>query len=294
MGSKQIELEGSEGSDKTPETPKKEEKTLDKSKVYKEIGRCFEVSDMEIGIGSTSQVQEGVDVHYYIEMLANGSMALEMVDDDGDPTGKLLDEISIQEFAKRFQTCSMHNCPLQVSTLDEISKKMAKNRAKMGDEHLEKGELKEAEDKFKRALAFDEENVKAKFGLGKTHMEQGKTDEAMEIFNELSQIDALFEEENKHVFNEFGIELRKLEKYDLAIANYEKSITIDPLDEALYFNLARAYDKKDLLSKAIEKLKEALKINEDFPEAQSYLSVLIEKEKKMIKDLSRTKIDDFS
>ncbi|MEE8483940.1 MAG: tetratricopeptide repeat protein, partial [Nitrospinota bacterium] len=166
-------------------------------------------------------------------------------------------------------------------------------RSKMGEEHLEKGEFKEAEDKFKRALAFDEENVKAKFGLGKTHLEQGKTDEAMEIFNELSQIDSLFEEENKHVFNEFGIELRKLEKYDLAIANYEKAITIDALDEALYYNLARAYDKKDLLGKAIEKLKEALKIEKDFPEAQTYLSHLMEKEKKMIKDLTRTKIDDF-
>ncbi len=293
MGAKKIELENIGEPDKTPETPNGKERTVDRSKIFKEIGRCYEVSNMEIGTGSTSQVQEGVDVHYYIEMLESGSMALEMVDDNGDPTGKLLDEITIQEFSKRFKTCSMHDCPLQVSTVDEIAKKMAKNRAEMGNEHLEKGELKEAEDKFKRALAFDEENVKAKFGLGKTHMEQGKTDEAMEIFDELSHIDALFEEENKHVFNEFGIELRKLEKYDLAIANYEKAITIDALDEALYFNLARAYDKKGLLGKAIEKLKESLKMEEDFPEAQNYLSILMEKEKKMIKDLTKTKVDDF-
>lgn len=251
----------------------------------RKIGRCFESTSMKLGQGSTSKVQKDVEIHYYIELLEDGSIVLEMVDQDGEPTGNLLEEISKEGFSKRFKTCSQHDCPLRISTLDEIRKRMAANRAKMGEQHLKDGELDKAKDKFKRALKFDEENVRARFGLGKTHMKEGKIEEATKIFKELSEMDALFEEENKHVFNKFGIELRKSKMYDLAIANYEKAILIDSKDEALYYNLSIAYEKKDLIQKAIEKLKEALEIDKNFPEAQKRLELLFVKEQKTLDSL---------
>lgn len=70
--------------------------------------------------------------------------------------------------------------------------------------------------------------------------------------------------------------------YDLSIANYEKAVLIDPKDEALYYNLSVAYEKKELISKAIEKLKEALEIDNDFPEAKKRLELLIAREKETL------------
>lgn len=257
---------------------------INKDVAAKMIGRCFETpSTSGRTVISTSKVQKtDVDIHYYIELLDNGSIALELVDENGEPSGNLLEDISKEYFAKRFKTCSQHECPLQISTLDEIEKKMAENRSKMGEDHLKKGELDKAKDKFKRALKFDEKSITAKFGLGKTYLEKGETDSATEIFEELSKTEALFDKENKHIFNKFGIELRRSEMYDLSIANYEKAILIDPKDEALYYNLSVAYEKKELVSKAIEKLKEALNIDNNFPEAKKRLELLIAKEKETL------------
>jgi len=244
------------------------------------IGRCFEVKEAEPGAKGG-----GETVHYYIELLDSGKISLEMVDEKGMPNGNLLEEISKKEFTQRFKTCSHHECKLQPRTLDEIKRKMADTRAELGKEHLANGELDKAEDKFNRALKFDEDNVKAKFGLGKTYLEQKKEKEAFEIFRELSKIDALFEKENKHTFNEFGIYLRKSGQIDLAIANYEKAILIDPEDEALYFNLGVAYMKMEDYQVAIEKMKEALKIDPDFEEARKHLEIFVKLEEERIKKL---------
>src|SRR3989338_10431823 len=93
-------------------------------------------------------------------------------------------------------------------------------------------------------------------------------------FLKVSQTEALFEEENKHVFNEFGIDLRKNGMYDEAIGNYEKAISIDPKDENLYYNLGRAYKETGDYKTAYEKVKKALELKPDFKEAQEYLEFL--------------------
>ena len=259
----------------------KKDKTGTSSKM---IGRCFETESANLSAHSdrTSKVQKDTEIHYYIELLDNGLVALELIDKNGEPSGQLIEDVSKELFSSRFKTCSQHECPLQPSTLNEIENKMAENRAKMGEEHLEKGELNEAKDKFKRALKFDEKSVRANFGLGKTLLSDGKVSEAVKTFEDLSKIDALFKKENKHVFNKFGIELRSLKMYDLAITNYEKAILIDPKDEALYYNLSIAYEKKGLIFKAIEKLKEALDFKNDFPQAQKRLKALLVVEQKSL------------
>ena len=96
----------------------------------------------------------------------------------------------------------------------------------------------------------------------------------------LSQVEAIFEEENKHIFNEFGITLRKTKMYDEALANYMKALEISPQDENLYFNIARLYYDKEDGSKAQEWLDKALNINPDFREARQFKDVLAAAAKK--------------
>ena len=255
-----------------------------KGREYEKIGRCFEVElGMAKSAGSGDADQEGTINHFYIEMLDNKKIALEKVDDDGEPTGNIVEEnLSVEEFHKKYKTCSHHDCPLQPRTIDEIRKKMSDNRVELAEEHLKNGELDLAEDKFNRALKYDEESVRAQLGIGKVRMEQDKIDEAMEIFKKISESNTIFEMANKHTFNDFGIYLRKKNLNDLAIDNYEKAITIDETDAALYFNLSRAYVEKGEVHTGIEKLKEALNIQPDFPEAKQQFDILIEREEKML------------
>lgn len=254
--------------------------------LHKTIGRCFEVIKLNIGTAGTVSTQENVMVHYYIELLSGNNIALEMVDEKGEPTGKIIEKgITKDNFNKRFKTCSQHDCPLVPKTIEEISEKMAANRVKKGEEHLARGEFEKAEDKFDRALKFDDENLQALFGLGKAKLELEKVDEAKAIFKLLSEKNALFEQSNKHTFNDFGIYLRRHEMFDLAINSYEQAISLDPEDPVLYFNLGKAYAKKGMLQKGVEIVREAIKIYIDFPEAGKYLAELLEEEKKLLNQI---------
>ena len=77
-----------------------------------------------------------------------------------------------------------------------------------GDSHREKGETFAAEYEYTRALKVDVENVRANFGIGLTYMERGELDKAQDIFDRLLKLDGAFDAEHKHLFNEFGINLR--------------------------------------------------------------------------------------
>ncbi len=224
------------------------------------VGRCFEVKEPDAG-DDKPEGEPGNIIHYYIEVLDNKSVALELMDSAGNPTGEIAVEgISHDDFSNRFKSCSEHDCSLQSRTIEEIKKKMSEARADMGEDHLKKGEFDEAEDKFKRSLKFNEENVRSQVGLGMTHMEQDRVDEALEIFKKISESNVIFEQSNKHTFNDFGIYLRKKGLFVQATQNYEKAILVDPYDEILYYNLGRAYWEMEKVQDAIEKIKEGLKI----------------------------------
>ena len=242
---------------------------------------------------STAGEEEETVNHFYIELLDHRTkIALEKVDETGEPTGEIVEEnLSVEEFNKRFKTCSHHDCPLQPRTIDEIRKKMSDNRVELAEAHLKNGELEKAEDKFKRALKFDDESIKAQLGIGKVRMEEDKIDEAMKIFKEIGEANAIYEMSNKHTFNNFGIYLRKKGLLDLAIENYEKAITIDETDEVLYFNLSRAYVMKGEIQTGIQKMKEALTVDPEFKEAKQHLKMFMKQEEDRLKDLLTGKPD---
>ncbi|MDR1660218.1 MAG: tetratricopeptide repeat protein, partial [Desulfovibrio sp.] len=77
------------------------------------------------------------------------------------------------------------------------------------DTHRQNGDTFAAEYEYSRALKVDVDNVRANFGIGLTYLERGDTDKAQNIFERLVKLDNAFEAEHKHLFNEFGINLRK-------------------------------------------------------------------------------------
>ena len=59
------------------------------------------------------------------------------------------------------------------------------------------------------------------------------------FFARLVSMDAPFAPEHKHMFNDFGINLRKSKMIPQAIEYYSKAIALSPEDEHLRYNLAR-------------------------------------------------------
>jgi tetratricopeptide (TPR) repeat protein len=144
----------------------------------------------------------------------------------------------------------------------------------MAEKHRSRKEFNSAEWEYHTALKIDPDSIRANFGVGTLYMEMGQADKARDIFKKLSQIEAIFEEENKHIFNEFGIQLRKASMADEALANYLKAIEISPQDENLYFNVARLYyDSKDW-ENAMRWIEKSLSINEYFHEARQFEGVI--------------------
>jgi tetratricopeptide (TPR) repeat protein len=62
--------------------------------------------------------------------------------------------------------------------------------------------------------------------------------------------------------------------YIEAIDNYTKALTIDESDEALYYNLARAYKEVGDFNSAVKNLEKALELKSDFQEAKEYMPYL--------------------
>ncbi len=132
-----------------------------------------------------------------------------------------------------------------------------------GDGHREKGELFSAEFEYDSALAVDEENVRANFGIGITYLEQGEQAKAENILDRLVTLDAPFAVEHKHLFNEFGISLRKNKMLDKALEYYARAIDLGNEDENLFLNVARVHLEKEDFTNCLEYVKKAMFLDPD-------------------------------
>ena len=146
-----------------------------------------------------------------------------------------------------------------------------------GERHREKGEIFSAELEFGQALAVDEENIRANFGLGLTYLDRGEANKADDIFQRLVRLEATFEREHKHLFNEFGINLRRNKMLDQALDYYQRAEQLAERDDNLMFNIARAFFDKKQYDKTVEYLQKALSLNPDNEESRRFLTFLTEK-----------------
>ena len=157
------------------------------------------------------------------------------------------------------------------------NEKLVNKAIATAEEHVKRKELFSAEFEYKNALKLDEDNLRANFGIGNVYLEMGESEKAKEIFVKISKTEAIFEEKNKHFFNECAIQLRKQKLYDEAIEYYQKGIELSPNDENLYFNTARALFEKGDHEKAKESIFKVISINPSHKEAKAFLNYMDQK-----------------
>ncbi|AMK12873.1 hypothetical protein AWY79_00615 [Pseudodesulfovibrio indicus] len=153
-----------------------------------------------------------------------------------------------------------------------------KETLKRAEEQRDQGALYSAQFEFEAALDIDERNVRANFGLGLTYMERGETEKAGDIFKRVVTLDAAFSPEHKHLFNEFGINLRKSKLTDQAVEYYARALAISDMDENLHYNIARAYFERGDEADCRDSLKRALELNPNMEVAIRFLEFLDKKD----------------
>lgn len=221
----------------------------------------------KIGTGSTEK-QVKNNMYCIAKQINDDEIEVCYLSPDDKPTS-IIEKIDKTEFLHSFTFQPYYLEKKEAERLKKVNKFIA-----TAEEHVKRDELHSAEYEFSNALRIDEENLRANFGIGNVYLKMGEMEKAKDVFVKISRIDAIFEENNKHFFNECGIQLRKHELYDEAIEYYEKAFNLSPRDENLCFNLARAFLEKGDRQQAKNWIDRAFAINPDYEEGRKFLAYM--------------------
>ncbi|WP_291330153.1 tetratricopeptide repeat protein [Desulfovibrio sp. UCD-KL4C] len=240
----------------------------EENKDRKKIQGVFSSQNVQkIGTGTT--VRRTISKMYWMaEEKDDGSVEVQALSTNYVPSGPK-NTVTMEDFLSKYSPEPEFYVSTVYPKMQELS-----GAVQRGEKARQAGATYSAEFEFQNALGVDEDNVRANFGLGLTYMERGESSKANDIFERLVGLDAAFEAEHKHLFNEFGINLRKTGMLDQSIDYYHRALEMSPKDENLHYNMARAYFEKGLLDKSIEHLEKALSINADHQEVHKFLDYI--------------------
>lgn len=122
--------------------------------------------------------------------------------------------------------------------------------------------------------------ARADFGRGLILAKQGNRERARRIFEDLASKDADFQPEHKHMFNDFGISLRKTSFFEEALMHYGRVLELAPDDENVYHNMARIHYEKGDKKKAVQCLEKSLELNPRLSEARRFLDFITKQGRK--------------
>jgi len=226
-------------------------------------------SIQKVGTGTTTRktIQK---TYWFVDELEENLLEIQPLNKNYIPSGPKR-KITIEDLLAKFAPEPEFYISTVYPKLQELNRTIQK-----GERHREKGEVFSAEMEFNQALKVDEENVKANFGLGLTYLDRGEAHKANDIFERLVRLDAAFQPEHKHLFNDFGISLRKNKMLDQSLDYYRKAESLTESDENLMYNIARAYFDKQEARECLEYLKKALQLNPMLNEARRFVKYLVD------------------
>jgi len=225
----------------------------------------------KVGTGTTTRKTVS-KTFWYCEEREDGMVELQPLNVNNVPSGAKT-EMPREDVINKFNPEPEYYQQKVFPKLKELNESLQR-----AEDQRKNGSFYSAEFEFKQALDVDEDNVRANFGLGLTYMERGEPNKANDMFRRLVGLEAAFSPEHKHLFNEFGINLRKSNLFAQAIEYYGKAIeTADEEDENLHYNMARAFFGKGEKEQCAEHLQKAIGINPQFEEARKFLEYLNKK-----------------
>lgn len=220
-----------------------------------------------VGTGTTRR-KSIHKVFWFVEQNEDGTIEVQPLNTNYVPTGSKK-PLSMEELLEKYSPEPEFYVQSVYPKIRELNESVDR-----GDQCRDKGENFSAEFEYGNALSLDEENVRANFGIGLTYLARGQVDKADNIFERLVHLDAAFEEEHKHLFNDFGISLRKNKMYKQAVDYYSRALELSRVDENLHVNMARAMMEEKDYSGCVHHLLEALKLAPGNDTAMKFLAWL--------------------
>ncbi len=209
---------------------------------------------MTLGTASTSR--NATSENFYEAFpLENGTVKLVLLDMNDQPS-VFSEIVAPEDLEQKYEPVPGYFEKKMSSQKKKLAKKLAN-----GKEHLKQEEYFSAEYEFDGVIELDERNLEAQVGKGEALIGQGDLDGAQITLNKVSEFEELYDKSNKHVFNSYGMTLRKGGFYDKAVESYTKALRMDPTDENLFYNIGRANYDKEAYDKALLFLEKCLKLN---------------------------------
>ncbi len=224
----------------------------------------------KVGTGTTTRKVAQIG-YYFVEQVDNDIFEIRPLNNNFVPSGNP-DQISRDELLSEYTPEPEMYHKQVLPKMKELSKTLAR-----ADRHRKQGNSFSAEMEYGNALKIDLNNVRGNFGIGLCLLERGEKDRANDVFARLITMDASFDRDHKHLFNEFGINLRKSKMTQQAVEYYSKALELSQDDENLLYNLARAHFDAEEYKEAREALNKALEIRPDFEEAKKFIAYLDKK-----------------
>lgn len=219
----------------------------------------------KVGTGSTTR-KTVTKVFWFVEEDEHGQLQLQSINSNYVPTGNKK-TITKEELIDKYS-------PEPEFYIESVYPKMRQLNETIdrADTAREKGETFTAEFEYDNALSVDVENVRANFGIGLTYLARGEKDKAENIFERLINLNGAYAEEHKHLFNEFGINLRKNRMLQQSLDYYLRAFALTKSDENLFINIARVYLELKDFPHTLEFLARALKLDPGNETAVKFLS----------------------
>lgn len=219
------------------------------------------------GHGATTRTYEQKTL-WFVRRTEDDEYVVQALNANSIPSGPLT-VVTKGEFIKNYTPEVGYYEKRCLPFIDSLKKKLAQ-----ADKYLAEDDLDAAEKEFCKALLLDEKHPKANIELGKIHMHKGDGKKLAAAMRRLMSNDAIFQEQERHLFNEFGISLRKEKHFTEAIAFYGKALEHNDADENLHFNIARALAESGHIDRAVSHLETALSLDPAFDAARKYRDFL--------------------
>ncbi|BDQ33756.1 tetratricopeptide repeat protein [Pseudodesulfovibrio portus] len=223
---------------------------------------------VEMGVGMNRRVHKGQNF-WFVEQVDRGVFEGRLLNDRHVPSGDA-ETIDLQELVDGYRPELAYYEELVLPAMLELEKTLDR-----GDEHRERGRLDRARAEYERARGIEENNVKALFGLGLIYLERGETDRARDLLAELVKIKATFDGKNQHLFNEFGIALRKNRMFAEAVEYFRRGLDFVKDDENLYYNLARAHYENGEWEASLDNLIQSHRLNPQLEVTRNLFEVMV-------------------
>lgn len=222
---------------------------------------------VQTGHGATAR-NYAQETRWFVRRIDDETYSVQALNANSIPSGPLT-TVAKGELARNYKPEPGYYEKRCLPFIESLKKKIA-----LAEKHLSEADLDGAEREFCKALLLDEKNPKANIELGKIHLERGDGKKLAAALRRIFDIDALFQEEERHLFNEFGIRLRKEGRFAEAASFYGKALERNDADDHLHFNMARALADGGDKDAAVRHLETALALRPDFAEARRFLEHL--------------------